>query len=149
MNLLIDRLDAYLADGLGHPVPKYANPADHALDVFNTDFLSDSAQRETHVDELAARWREYATANGLARHETDKDEHETMAGSVVRMSTAHLSTQRKGIRAAVTRALYRTGILMERNMINYSRNLLAYGVRLGMYGESHVACVLFRSLSDL
>lgn len=29
--------------------------------------------------------------------------------------------------------LSKTMILMERNTINYSRNLLAYGVRLAMY----------------
>ena len=35
----------------------------------------------------------------------------------------------------LVKGLRQTWILMERNMINYSRNLLAYGVRLAMYRE--------------
>ena len=40
------------------------------------------------------------------------------------------------------RAMHQTWILMERNMINYSRNLLAYGIRLAMYSESSFILVL-------
>ena len=110
----------------------HANPADHALEVFNTDFISDRTQRESHIDELAGRWLSYAHANGLAPLE--KDEHETLADRSG--TTQHLTRRRKGFRAVVTRDAHRTWILMERNVINYSRNLLAYGVRIGMYRTS-------------
>ena len=31
-------------------------------------------------------------------------------------------------------SVHRTKILMERSLLNYRRNLLAYGIRVGMYG---------------
>lgn len=42
---------------------------------------------------------------------------------------------RKGLWSGLRNGAHKTGILMERNVINYSRNLLAYGVRAAMYGE--------------
>lgn len=125
-----DRLDVYLGDGLGCPVPQHANPADVALDVFNTDFLASPAQRETHVDEFATRWAEYASTHGLVR---EKDEHETLGGDYADDCEPRLVRRRKGLAHGVARNLHRTAILMERNVLNYSRNLLAYGVRIAMY----------------
>lgn len=128
-----DRLAAYLADALGRPVPVHANPADHALDLFNTDFMADAAASEARVSELAKRWATYAQAHGLAPPQ-EKDEHETLterASSTARVSRT--AAMRTGILDALARDARRTGILVERNMLNYSRNLLAYGVRVGMY----------------
>ena len=48
-----------------------------------------------------------------------------------------------GLRSGFISGWNQTVILMERNMLNYSRNLLAYGVRLGMYRE----CFFFRGLN--
>lgn len=132
-----DDLDAYLSDELGHPVPRYANPADHALDIFNTDFMGDPSQREAHIDEYARRWSEYTEARGLAVHsEGDKDEHETLADpDRAPLSISLKFSGKESLFRGMVRDLHRTGILMERNAINYSRNLLAYGVRIGMYRE--------------
>lgn len=124
-------MDAYLRDGLGYPVPQHANPADHALEIFNTDFMTDPAHREAHVLDYARRWTEYAAVHGLAmRPEGDKDEHETLADPE---RTILSFSRRRGLTAGMVRGVHRTGILMERNVLNYSRNLLAYGVRVGMY----------------
>lgn len=134
----LGRLDTYLNEGLGHPVPLHANPTDHALEVFNTDFMTDAAQREAYVNEYARRWESYAIENGLGYR--SKTSHSVLNKADRR--GLGLRRVRKGLAAGISRNIYRTGILMERNTINYSRNLLAYGVRIGMYCERH--CFLSR-----
>lgn len=134
----LDRLDIYLDQGLGHPVPLHANPTDHALEVFNTDFMTDAAEREAYVNEYARRWESYAIENGLGHR--SKFSHDILNKADHR--GLGFRRVRKGLAAGISRNVYRTGILMERNTINYSRNLLAYGVRIGMYCEGH--CLLLR-----
>ncbi len=55
----------------------------------------------------------------------------------------------RGIGSTLSLSVYRTKILMQRSVLNYRRNLLAYGVRVGMYGmfdHSHV-CAGARGLT--
>lgn len=41
--------------------------------------------------------------------------------------------RRQGKVSSLRTQVWRTGLLMERMALNYTRNLLAYGVRVGMY----------------
>ncbi|KAH9935196.1 P-loop containing nucleoside triphosphate hydrolase protein [Epithele typhae] len=118
----ISRLDAYLADGLTHPVPVHANPSDHALDVVNTDFMADSDEALTHVTHIEQAWRDYAARNPQY-HMLNARSGE----SALQMQPGTKYVQ--GFKVGLSRTWY----LIQRNWINYSRNLLAYGVRLGMY----------------
>lgn len=185
------RLDGYLASHLAHPVPKHANPTDHALDVVSTDFIHDHKLRENHIEDLAEKWKAYdnirtgATSwqGSEAWNSEFYDDHETEAnrsgsgseGHSLRVffgvaeKTLHLANgtkvnskakgrSRAGLPQNLTlpslpgpsgslsscaassgnslkKGLRQTRILMERNMVNYSRNILAYGVRLAMYCE--------------
>jgi hypothetical protein len=57
----------------------------------------------------------------------------------------HNTMTLEGKASALTTLLWNTWVLSERTAVNYQRNLLAYGVRAGMYaGESDV---LFISLN--
>lgn len=134
----------YLSEGLKHPVPLHANPADHALDVVHTDFISDAEARAKHVADLAMKWMVYASEHpnehavkrnmtGAWCSEEQKDGDCTTTGSP-KKSRKNGGSQR-GYLGVMSRGWHQTVILMERNMLNYSRNLLAYGVRLGMYRE--------------
>ncbi|KAI0339335.1 P-loop containing nucleoside triphosphate hydrolase protein [Trametopsis cervina] len=126
----VTSLDNYLAEGLKHPVPMHANPTDIALDRISTDFITDSEERAQHIEEAASSWLAYAEAHPALRSVSPWEKNDT---SCSRSPSAGRDTaappRRKGLKLAANR----TAILMERNVLNYSRNLLAYGVRLGMY----------------
>jgi hypothetical protein len=122
-----DRLENYLRDGLDHAVPEHANPSDHALDAVSTDFMRQPGQGTAHILELAANWRSYAACYPNIHNVSGTPKSILAAGHVV--------PTRSGLQQTLRVGLSRTRYLMERNWINYSRNLLAYGVRLGMYCE--------------
>ncbi|KAH8091409.1 P-loop containing nucleoside triphosphate hydrolase protein [Cristinia sonorae] len=124
----LNKLAPFLDQSLGHPVPLHANPTDHAIDLVNTDFLPDTESRVRHVTEYAERWASWASVNGLGPQYI-KNESDEMS----RYSQTTVDRPSGGVWQGVKNGLYRTGVLMERNAINYSRNLLAYGVRAGMY----------------
>ncbi|TDL28023.1 P-loop containing nucleoside triphosphate hydrolase protein [Rickenella mellea] len=130
----VDRLDEYLAQVLERPVAMHANPTDHALDLINTDFFSDAKEGQNHIDELSSRWR---TRGG--RYNSVRTTLETRPSTEEKESTLdadpiHVwSQERRVAKQSIRRAFHQTWILIERNILNYSRNLLAYGVRLGMY----------------
>ncbi|OCB88502.1 hypothetical protein A7U60_g4316 [Sanghuangporus baumii] len=127
-----DLLSKYLDKGLSHPVPLHANPADHALDVTSTDFIRDAAQREMRARELAERWEAYAQV-----HQAEHIPHLTVkfegGVAIAKKLQNPVGEERRSVLGNLHRGIHQTFILMERNAINYSRNLLAYGVRIGMY----------------
>ena len=128
-----DGLATFLSDGIGHPVPEHANPTDHALDIVNTDFMSDPAQREAHISRISRLWLEYAEKHAEAYPTVTIRLEGAIAKKKLKESSQGLRRETFGHR--LRRDFHRTGILMERNAINYSRNLLAYGVRIAMYRE--------------
>ncbi|BGP49303.1 hypothetical protein JCM10450v2_005187 [Rhodotorula kratochvilovae] len=143
-------LDAYLA-AIGAPTPRHVNPVDQVMDLVNTEFLATATTRtsagekslsqhevstaqtaqeyvastaqtaQEHVDGLAASWQAYAARHGLVR----KPAHTSPDGALLQHKRHRRGAALAGVRKTVT--------LGHRNAVNYSRNLLAYGVRLGMY----------------
>lgn len=131
-------------------MPLHANPADHALDAVHTDFISDVELRAKHVADLAIKWFVYASEHpdehsvkhrGMAswgdeeqKEGSDASEDRSVRRLKIKSSSkSQGSKEKNGVAASISRGWHQTVILMERNMLNYSRNLLAYGVRLGMY----------------
>src|SRR5262245_1606318 len=114
-------------DSLGFPCPQHTNPADHVIDLVNTDFMQDSKAGVERIDKLAAAW---TTASEPYRSEPAKSETPHDQDNYV-IAEAGL-----GVLGTIKKLVQQTFILVERNILNYSRNLLAYGVRLGMYRES-------------
>lgn len=137
--LPLDQLDLYLDRGLGYPVPRHANPTDHAVDLVNTDFLLNADERSGRVTEYAEKWNAYAAEHGLGPKSDKKDGFEDK--QAVRVSilssfsgiTGHNGKMMSAVKRGLRISTSRTMILMQRNMLNYNRNLLAYGVRFGMY----------------
>lgn len=121
-----------MAEGLKHPVPQHANPADHALDLVNTDFMTDSTGRTKYIDGLAKSWASYLNVypDGHAILPRKKESR-----ALRHPLRSEYGTARERLGTDIRVSLNRTWILMERNALNYSRNLLAYGVRIGMYRE--------------
>lgn len=124
-------LATYLGDGLGQPVPKFANPADRALDFISTDFITDPKERGQVAADLAARWSFYSRTQPY-ENELRFSIPRSQDRSFVRRLRNEDKLQGCTLKA-LKRSVQKTQILMERNMINYSRNLLAYGVRIAMY----------------
>ena len=115
----------------------HANPADHVLNIVSTDFIRDPATRVQHVSDLAVRWFSYAAQHpehhGVVRRGDWNSKDKALA---VASHGMVLATQMRKVRMGFKLGVHQTTVLMKRNMINYSRNLLAYGVRLGMYCKS-------------
>ncbi|GAA5862294.1 hypothetical protein JCM8547_007591 [Rhodosporidiobolus lusitaniae] len=123
-------LDTYLSS-IDSPTPAHVNPADHALDLVSTDFLTASSAiaptitPAEHITHLASQWSAYSAQ----QYGADFGRRET--------KTTALDIEEDGsgrrTRRSLVAVLARTAVLMHRNSLNYSRNLLAYGIRLGMY----------------
>lgn len=112
-------LPSYL-DMIGHPTPQHESPSDHAINLVNTEFFSTSDGSESaseHLDRLHGHWTSLSAKS---------------------VSTSSASSGYTDVTAAeddsdggdgLARSLHRTGILVHRNLINYARNLLAFGIR--------------------
>jgi hypothetical protein len=110
-------LDDYLTS-LGSPTPRHSNPSDHAIQLVNTEFYTPELggrSAQEHLDHLASIWREHSARNSLAAGTT----YDGAVGDFRPRSTV----------AAFSEGVRKTVILSNRNMRNYTRNLLAYGIR--------------------
>ncbi|SPO26351.1 related to ATP-binding cassette protein (ABC) transporter [Ustilago trichophora] len=148
---------------LGHRCPEHTNPADFMIELVNDDFLDSArnvAMEKNEEQQVAvaevkgasiAKGDTKAFADAWAKHVSTP----VGAGTTVRTSsfssssssavpcnsteeaTAASSHQHSTVDYARSTNLasqyLRTVTLTRRNFLNYSRNLLAYGVRLGMY----------------
>ncbi|KAH7105152.1 P-loop containing nucleoside triphosphate hydrolase protein [Auriculariales sp. MPI-PUGE-AT-0066] len=113
------------------------NPAEHALDLLNDDFRNAEAGSSEHllekdaaVDKMITTWSAYAAVHPRGADMVPQ-EPESMANFEVWDPSAPPSMLFKD--RSLMRAVHQTLILCHRTMLLYSRNLLAWGVRLGMY----------------
>ncbi|KAG5643273.1 hypothetical protein DXG03_001240 [Asterophora parasitica] len=118
----VDDLDGFF-NRWGRPVARFHTPAEHAMNFLNDDFVASNESkgfgvhdlREYYLSTLKTHTPSISTVNegqGLDEEATDE------LGKA-----GHLGT-----------LFWNTVVLSERSSKNYSRNLLAYGVRAGMYG---------------
>ncbi len=127
-------------EGLGHKCPEHTNPADHMIGLVNDDFLESTRTIAGHdtVESKIAKGDTRAFADAWARHAAQPVTAANMRARSSSASTASAAVKdEEQSPAAGTSGLgsqwSRTVTLTRRNFVNYSRNLLAYGVRLGMY----------------
>ncbi|GAA96982.1 uncharacterized protein L969DRAFT_90390 [Mixia osmundae IAM 14324] len=107
----VSGLPDYLAE-LGHSLPPYANPVDLAMDLINTDFGTEDRNAAIAMTQLS---------------QSRKIAHEEVPVTALPETThGHRQTY-------LCQPLRTTGLLMQRQMVNYSRNILAYGIRLAMF----------------
>ncbi|GAA6021383.1 hypothetical protein JCM8202_003594 [Rhodotorula sphaerocarpa] len=129
------------------PVPEHVNPADHAIELVNTEFLKHDVEgsdetyahrpavsADDHLNALASRWTEHRHATPDRRSSTDDGRYPTSGaggdeGQHARSIGSGSGVRRTGFAAGAQK----TWTLMHRTTLNYSRNLLAYGIRLAMY----------------
>ncbi|ORY79730.1 P-loop containing nucleoside triphosphate hydrolase protein [Leucosporidium creatinivorum] len=115
-------IDDYL-QALGHPTPRHGNPADHIISLVNTEFYaptSEAPTAEARLQQLGAFWEGHS--KNLERGQRPSEELVVREGE-----------ERKTALQAFSEGVRKTLILSDRNLKNYSRNLLAFGIRFGMY----------------
>ncbi|KDR73313.1 hypothetical protein GALMADRAFT_251927 [Galerina marginata CBS 339.88] len=119
----VDQLDGFFQKW-GRPVGRFSTPSDHAMNFLNSDF--DQAGRSSKaIDEFREFYLSLSAPTSETSSDTEKvpsvqpiDDHSTLHGKAGPLATL----------------FWNTLVLSERTAMNYQRNLLAYGVRAGMYG---------------
>lgn len=144
---------------LGHKCPEHTNPADFMIELVNDDFLESNrnlglekemAQGAATQEGKIKKGDTKAFADAWARHSSTpvtactmrtststnsappcNGSKEAECGGAAEHCPAPASASAHSSETMVQWS--RTVTLTKRNFLNYSRNLLAYGVRLGMY----------------
>ena len=103
-------------------------PSDHAMNFLNSDFISGTAgnsAKDFREFYLSMAQRSPDDAEKWRLEQSTKDDYDDPA--------------LQGKASPAGTLFWNTLVLSERTVVNYRRNLLAYGVRAGMYaGESDV-----------
>ncbi|PWN52543.1 P-loop containing nucleoside triphosphate hydrolase protein [Violaceomyces palustris] len=135
-------------DELGYPCPKHTNPADHMMSLVSTDFLSPCDDDDLHyveegkarnglanVEAFAEHWKKrQATTSGAEQLQLQLQPHGSHSiDEGATKSVCSTQPEATGGASNAKKLFSQTLTLTKRNFLNYSRNLLAYGVRLGMY----------------
>ena len=102
-------------ESAGFPVPALTNPAEHLLDITNSDFALDGQQAQRDLDSIHATWKRQ-------QHTVSFTSNEGKAQSDV---LEHHS-RRPGIFNIVS-------ALLLRMFIKSYRDVVAYGIRIAMY----------------
>lgn len=111
-------------EAIGFPIPEYMNPANHLLDLVGTDFIQEG--------------QAVALERLFAAHVDESLPEPKGFGQPIALQ-----------RRPWTANINATYILAERTLLNYSRNLLAYGVRFGMYlGMALLLATIWIRLGD-
>ncbi|KAJ1559347.1 hypothetical protein HK405_010982, partial [Cladochytrium tenue] len=115
----IDSMAEYF-EAFGAPIPRFFNPADHAIDLVNSDFELNS---KSNVKQTVAMLSQFARERYAAEHDIIRSAfHEAVTQPLAHNRSKHRSY-----------FFQHTVILSHRILLTYCRNLIAYGVRIGMY----------------
>jgi ABC-type multidrug transport system ATPase subunit len=107
----------------GHEIPIYTNPAEHLLQLINTDFDTDQDAADTKLRELTENW-EHSTERQSLLEEIGLVQSSAGSASNMIQDHEHLSTTQK---------LLVPFTLVHRNLIKAYRDVIAYGIRIAMY----------------
>ncbi|CAK5270888.1 unnamed protein product [Mycena citricolor] len=119
----------------GHPVGRFMNPSDHAMNFLNNDFSDTDERRELGTDAHSFRQFYLSTSMHAGSNESGyESELHPLVGAA--------GEPEHGKAGVLATLLWNTLVLSERTAVNYSRNLLAYGVRMGMYAGMGVMLAL-------
>lgn len=113
----IGEVASYFA-GLGHPIPEHMNPAEHLLEITNTDFSLEATSTQSQADMLHESWL------------SSPNRRELLARIEVNSTTSRLTTT---IQARRKNDWYLIATLVRRAFLKSRRDVIAYGVRVAMY----------------
>ncbi|CAG8444580.1 68_t:CDS:2, partial [Cetraspora pellucida] len=107
-------------EALGHVCPPYANPADHYLRLINSDFMSDKAEAEKHID------------NFITAYEQSKAHSSTLT-EIRSLSKPNMYFLSRPTSRYARSFFAQTWFLTIRSLKNAMRNILMFWVRVAMY----------------
>ncbi|THU99958.1 P-loop containing nucleoside triphosphate hydrolase protein [Dendrothele bispora CBS 962.96] len=155
----VDELEGFF-ERWGKPVNKFTTPVEHAMNFLNQDFSTDSAaigQGESSSNpDSAMEFRQFylSTLRSRSSFITSSTTEDVDPGADAD-ADAETNTPKKAFFAIakdssdlsaegnwIQRLFWNTIVLSERTALNYTRNLLAYGVRAGMYAGMGVMLAL-------
>lgn len=124
-------------DAIGHSVPSHVSPSDHIIKLASTDFAKSS---KNDCDDLIKHWEARAS-----QARPTAEQYGSPQKMRARRSTGALHRWFKSTEVTALQTIH----LTNRNVLNYSRNLLAYGVRLGMYiGMGALVAAVWCTMKD-
>ncbi|KXH27118.1 ABC transporter [Colletotrichum nymphaeae SA-01] len=106
-------------ESLGMPIPTQVNPAEHVLEMVNTDFVKDKRQAAQRLEAMHGAWEESRPAKELRAAIADAEKN----------STAFEDDQAEKKPGLPSLAL----TLLHRSFIKSYRDVVAYGIRFVMY----------------
>ncbi|CAA7263567.1 unnamed protein product [Cyclocybe aegerita] len=120
----VDELEGFF-EKWGRPVGRFTTPSDHAMNFLNSDF-----EHRVGSSDTIREFRNFYLSLSTTERPTTCDEKKLIVTQplIDDGSTLH------GKAGVMGTLIWNTLVLAERTALNYSRNLLAYGVRAGMYG---------------
>ncbi|KAK1971849.1 ABC transporter [Colletotrichum sublineola] len=110
-------------EALGMPIPLQVNPAEHLLELVNTDFVRDKHQATTRLEAMQAAWDASPAAGDLRVVLADIEERRRNSSGSVVVGEAEPRPGMAGLVAT----------LLHRGFVKSRRDVVAYGVRLAMY----------------
>ncbi|KAF7373135.1 ABC transporter domain-containing protein [Mycena sanguinolenta] len=148
----VDELEGFM-ERWGHPVGKFTTPSDHAMNFLNEDFANGTGQArafrefylstltsanaaipETTIHALRTVSSFFASDSGQEHPSTSgKDTTSSSRSKNINTEFEREHEHEYGKTDPLRTLFWNTMVLSERTAVNYSRNLLAYGVRAGMY----------------
>ncbi|KAF2854342.1 ATP-binding cassette transporter-like protein [Plenodomus tracheiphilus IPT5] len=118
----VSAINDYFA-GLGYEMPLYTNPAEHVIQLVNTDFSHDDGKSSSQLAHLHTSWANSNTAAAIAAriYET------STAKSAFPTRATSLSSQHTASPFLIPLTL------VHRSFIKSYRDIVAYGIRIAMY----------------
>lgn len=104
-------------ESAGLPMPSQTNPAEHLLDITNSDFALDREQAQLNLDNLHATWK--------------KQQHTVPSTSIEGKDQPAIAILEKNSRRP--NILTIISALLLRMFIKSYRDVVAYGIRIAMY----------------
>lgn len=120
----VDGLEGFF-ERWGRPVGRFHTPAEHAMNFLNNDFASSAEPKGSSVHDLREYYVSTTKASTLSIGTENDDDSQIPEDE---------AADEHGKAGPLGTLFWNTMVLSERSSKNYSRNLLAYGVRAGMYG---------------
>ncbi|PWN31519.1 P-loop containing nucleoside triphosphate hydrolase protein [Meira miltonrushii] len=118
---------------IGLPCPERANPADHLLRIVADDSFSRKTKSDSTANKEPAPLCVAQLSEIWQQKKQDMESLDSMEKGTITSESQDMTSPITTRTYHLSRLLFDTRVLTIRNIFNYQRNLLAYGVRFAMY----------------
>ncbi|KAJ8082345.1 hypothetical protein PM082_008200 [Marasmius tenuissimus] len=126
----VDSLESFF-ESWGKPVNKFSTPTEHAMNFLNEDFSASNENAGASTSTATEFRQQYIST--LSPDDPNFAPTNPYPEKIAMSSGIGNGGRDLGKAGVVGTLVWNTLVLSERSALNYARNLLAYGVRVGMY----------------